>query len=187
MADSLYLSGARICRVGFFGIKMPIGLSESLMNNLVNRYLEFLAPKIEACVLQGKSVFDIGIVTPTNSIELFSFGDEQRVAKKFREGRVHSMCKQQNLGSLCFRPTKVGEIKLIKMYLKLIHIILSVIARNYLDDMPATMSTIRTRFRQLRELLVRLELMEVTGSDHEILGTRLEVTVQGVNTVQVAR
>ena len=29
--------------------------------------------------------------------------------------------------------------------------------------------------------------MKVTGSDHKIMGTRLEVTVQGVDTVQAAR
>jgi hypothetical protein len=100
---------------------------------------------------------------------------------------VHSMCNQHDFGSLSFRPTKAGEIKLIKMYPKLVYVVLSVIGRNYLDDMPATMSTIRTRFKQLRELLQRLELMQVMGSDHEILGTRLEVTVQGVDIVQAAR
>ena len=170
MAEALYLSGARICRVGLFGMKMPIGLGEPLIDNLVHRCLEFLTAEVEMRVLQNKSVFVIGTVTPTDSIELFSFGDEQRVAKKFREGKMHSMCHQHDFGSQSFRPTKVGEIKLIKMYSKFVHVVMSVIAQNYLDDMPATMSTICNRFKQLRELLVM-------GIDYEILGTRLEVTV----------
>ena len=63
-------------------MKMPIWLAEPLIDNLVQLYLEFLTPKLEAHVLHNKSVFYIGIVTPTDSIEFFSFGDEQRVAKK---------------------------------------------------------------------------------------------------------
>jgi hypothetical protein len=51
MAEALYISGARICRVGFFGMKMPIGLGEPLIDNLVQRYLEFLTPEVEARVL----------------------------------------------------------------------------------------------------------------------------------------
>ena len=97
------------------------------------------------------------------------------------------MCGQQDFGSLSFRPTKIGEIKLIKINQKLIHVVLSVIARDYLDDMPVTMYTICTRFQQLREFLQRLELMQVTGSDNEIRRTRLEVTVQHVDTVLVAK
>jgi hypothetical protein len=81
MVEALYLSGARICRVGFFGMKMPIVLGEPFIDNLVQRYLEFFTPEVEARILQNKSVFDIGTVTPIDSIELFSFGDEQRVAK----------------------------------------------------------------------------------------------------------
>jgi hypothetical protein len=118
MVEVLYLSGARIRRIRFFGMKMPIGLGESLIDNIIQRYLEFLTLEVEARVLQNKSVFDIGTVTLTNSIKLFSFGDEQRVAKNFREGRVHSICNQHDFGSQSFRPTKVGEIKLIKMYPK---------------------------------------------------------------------
>ena len=50
--------------------------------------------------------------------------------------------------------------------------------------MPRNMFTIRTRIRQLQALLRRLELMT---RDNEIKGTRLEVTVRHVDTVQAAR
>ena len=89
----------------------------------------------------------MGLSLPqTSESFFFSFGDEQRVAKKFKEGIVHLMCGQQDFGSLSFRPTKIGEIKLVKIYQKLVHVVLSVIARDYLDDMLVTMYTIRTRF-----------------------------------------
>ena len=47
MIKALYISGARICRVGFFGMKMPIGIVEPLIDNLVQHYLYFLAPELE--------------------------------------------------------------------------------------------------------------------------------------------
>lgn len=57
-------------------------------------------PKLEARVLHNKSIFDIGIVTPMENMEFFSFGLDQRRAKKYREGRVHKICNQSKFGSL---------------------------------------------------------------------------------------
>lgn len=73
------------------------------------------------------------------------------------------------------------------MYKTLVHVVLSVIARDCLHDMSVTMYTICTRFQQVRALLQRLELMHVIGSDNKIRGSRLEVIVQHVDTVQAAR
>ena len=33
MAEALYMSGARIRRIGFFGMKMSIGIAKSLIDN----------------------------------------------------------------------------------------------------------------------------------------------------------
>ena len=82
VAEALYIGGARICRVGFFGMKMPIGIAEPLIDNLVQRNLNFLAPELESRVLHNKSVFNIGIVTSIECVEGFLFGDDQRRAKK---------------------------------------------------------------------------------------------------------
>ena len=153
MAEALYNSGARICRVGFFGMKMPIGIAEPLIDNLVKCYLDSLTPELNSQILHNKSIFDIGIVTPTEGIELFSFGDNQRRAKQYSEGKMHEMCNQSKFGSISFRPTRLVQIKQIKMYPKLVYVILSVIARENLDDMPKTMYTNRTRAHQLRALL----------------------------------
>ena len=187
MAKALYISGARICRVGFFGMKMPIGIAEPLIDNLVQRYLDFLTPELDSQILHNKSIFDIGIGIPTKGIEFFSFGDDQRRAKQYSEGRVHEMCNQSKFGSVLFRPTRLVQIKQIKMYSKLVHVILSVIGRENFDVMSRTMYTIRARAHQLRALLQRLELMQIMRRDNEIRGTRLEVTVQQVDTVQAAR
>ena len=54
-------------------MKMPIGLAEPLIDNLAKLYLEFLTPKLKASILHNKSVFDIGIVTPTDFREFFFF------------------------------------------------------------------------------------------------------------------
>ena len=66
----------------------------------------------------------------------------------------------------------------------MIHVVLFVIASDYLEDMLVTMMTIRTQAHQLRALLQILELMQVMARDNEIRGTRLEVTVQQVDTMQ---
>jgi hypothetical protein len=71
-----------------------------------------------------------------------------------------------------------------KLYQKLIHVVLFVIARDYLDDMLVTTMIIRTRVHQLRTMLQRLELMQVMARNNKIRGTRLEVTIQQVDTVQ---
>ena len=34
-AEALYISDGKICRVGFFGMEMPIGLAELLIDNIV--------------------------------------------------------------------------------------------------------------------------------------------------------
>jgi hypothetical protein len=69
--------------------------------------------------LHNKNIFDIGIVTPTEDIKIFSFGEDQRHAKKSSEGRVHEMCNQSKFGSLSFRPTNLVQIKQINMYKKI--------------------------------------------------------------------
>jgi hypothetical protein len=149
MAEALYMTGTRICRLAFFGMKMPIGIVKPLIDYLVQRYLGFFAPDLEVQILHNKNIIDIGIVTPTKRIEFFGFSEDQIYAKKFSEGRVHEMCNQSKFSSLSFRPTNLVQIKQIKMYQKLVHVILSVIARENLDDMPITMYTIRTRAHQL--------------------------------------
>jgi hypothetical protein len=92
MAEALHISGARICRVGLFGMKIPIGLAEPLIDNLVWRYLESLTEELEPQILHHKSIFDIRVVKPTERLELYSFGNDQRRAGKYREGQVHKMC-----------------------------------------------------------------------------------------------
>jgi hypothetical protein len=120
-------------------------------------------------------------------LELYSFGNDQRRAGKYRQGQVHKMCNHANHGSLFFMPNNFREIRQIKIYKTIIHVVLSVIARNYLDDMPVTMFTIHTRAQQLRALFHRLELMQRMARDEEIRRTRLEVTMQHVDTMHVVR
>lgn len=85
---------------------------------------------------------------------------------------------------IIFYANKIGEAIQTKIYQTLIHVVLSIIARDYLDDTPIAMRTIRTRTHQLRALLQRLELMQVMTRDNEIRGTKLEVTAQHMGTVQ---
>ena len=94
MTKALHISGAKICKVEFFGMKMPIRIAKPLIDNLVRRYLESLTEELEPQILHHKSIFDIGVVKPTERLELYSFDIEQRRAWKYREGQVHKMCNQ---------------------------------------------------------------------------------------------
>jgi hypothetical protein len=87
MAEALYISGARIFRVGFSGMKMPIGIVESLMDNLMQRYLDFIAPELDSRVLYNKSVFGIRIVTPTECVEFFHLVMIKGVQKNLGRGK----------------------------------------------------------------------------------------------------
>ena len=66
MTKTLYISGVGIRKVGFFGMKMSIGIAKFLIDNSVQHYLEFLTPELESRVSHNKSVFDIEIGDQTN-------------------------------------------------------------------------------------------------------------------------
>lgn len=102
-------------------------------------------PKLKSQVLHNKNIFDTRIVTPTDSMKLFSFGVDKRLAWTYHEGQVDGISNQTILGFLSVMPMDLGDIKQIKMYQKSIHVVLSVLARDHLDDMPRTMYTSLTR------------------------------------------
>ncbi len=98
-------------------------------------------------------MFDYGVQFPIGGLQLYKFSEVQREARKFREGNVHEMCNVQGYGSLDFRPIIDPHIVKVKVYQVLCHEILSVIKKQMLDDMPATMRTMRIRLRQLQDLI----------------------------------
>jgi len=69
----------------------------------------------------------------------------QHEARKFRGGNVHKMCNVKGYGSSDFRPIIDPHIIKVKVYQVLCHQILSVIQKQMLDDMSATMCTMRTK------------------------------------------
>jgi len=87
------------------------------------------------------------------------------------------MCNVQDYGSLDFRPIIDPHIIKVKVYQVLCHEILSVIQRQMLDDMPATMRTMRTRLSQLQDLMERWRAMTEDVLSSRISGIRVEVTV----------
>jgi hypothetical protein len=90
---------------------------------------------------------------------------------------VHKMCNEAGYGSLDFRPILDQHIVKVKIYQVLCHEILSVIHRHMLDDMPATMHTMRTRLRQLQDLMERWGTMTEDVLSSRISGIRVEVIV----------
>ncbi len=59
----------------------------------------------------------------------------------------------EGYGSLDFRSIIDPHIAKVKVYQVLCHEILSVIQKQILDDVPATMRTMRTRLNQLQDLM----------------------------------
>ncbi len=90
---------------------------------------------------------------------------------------MHEMCNEAGYGSLEFRPILDRHIVKVKVYQVLCHEILSVIQRQMLDDMPATMRTIRTRLRQLQDLMERWGAMTEDVLSSRISGVKVELTV----------
>jgi hypothetical protein len=124
-----------------------------------------------------KNVFDYGVQFPTTGLQLYKFSEIQREAHKFREGTVHEMCNVEGSGSLDFRPIIDPHIIKVKVYQVLCHEIFSMIQRQMLDDMPATMRTMRTRLRQLQDLMEHWGAMTEDVLSTRISGIRVEVTV----------
>jgi hypothetical protein len=124
-----------------------------------------------------KNMFDYGVQFPTGGLELYKFSELQREARRFREGTVHEMCNVEGYGSLDFRPIIDPHIVKVKVYQVLCHEILSVIQREMLDDMPATMRTMRTRLNQLEDLMERWGAMLEDVLSTRISGIRVEVIV----------
>lgn len=55
-------------------MKMPIGIAEFMIDCFVKRYSKVLIPKLSVQILHKRSVFDIRIVSPMQSVEVFSCG-----------------------------------------------------------------------------------------------------------------
>jgi hypothetical protein len=173
MSNVLHSLGARICRVSFFGMKWDIPNAEPVIDRFIQKYHANMGSSVP---LQ-KNVFDYGVRFPTTGLQLYKFSEIQREAHKFREGTVHEMCNVEGYGSLNFRPILDPHVLKVKVYQVLCHEILSVIQRQMLDDMPATMRTMRTRLNQLQDLMERWGAMAEDVLSTRILGIRVEVTV----------
>jgi hypothetical protein len=173
MSDALHSLGAKVCRVSFFGMKWEIIDAEPTIDRFIQRY----CAEMGSFVPTQKNMFDYGVQFPTGGLELYKFTEVQREARRFREGTVHEMCNVEGYGSLDFRPIIDSHIVKVKVYQALCHEILSVIQRRMLDDMPATMRTMRTRLNQLQDLMERWGAMSEDVLSTRISGIRVEVTV----------
>jgi hypothetical protein len=173
MSDVLHSLGARICQVSFFGMKWDIPNAEPVIDRFIQQY----HAKMGSSVPLQKNVFDYGVQFPTTGLQLYKFSEIQCEAHKFREGTMHEMCNVKGYGSLDFRPIIDPHIVKVKVYQVLCHEILSVIQRQMLDDMPATMRTMRIRLNQLQDLMERWGAMAEDVLSSRILGIRVEVTV----------
>ncbi len=173
MSDALHSLGARVCRVSFFGMKWKMQDAEPRIDGFIQRY----RAKMGSSVPTQKNMFDYGIQFLTGGLQLYKFGEAQCEARRFREGTVHEMCNEAGYGSLDFRPILDPHVVKVKVYQVLCHDILSVIQRQMLDDMPATMRTMRTRLRQLQDLMQRWGAMTEDVLSSRISGIRVEVTV----------
>lgn len=134
-----------------------------------------------------KNVFDYGVRFHTDDLVLYSFSDDQRRARKFREGVVHLMCNSLDHGSLNFRPVVNSRIMRVKVYQELCHEILSVIQKQMLDHIASTMRSMQTRLRQLQNLMERWNDMSDEMRASRFTGMRIELTVQGKKVIDGRR
>jgi hypothetical protein len=154
-------------------MKWEIINAEPTIDRFIQRYCGEMGPFVPT----QRNMFDYGVQFPTGGLELYKFTEVQHEARRFREGTVHEMCNVEGYGSLDFRPIIDPHIVKVKVYQVLCHEILSVIQRQMLDDMPATMRTMRTRLNQLQDLMERWGAMSEDVLSTRISGIRVEVTV----------
>ncbi|KAH9569633.1 hypothetical protein CY35_02G000700, partial [Sphagnum magellanicum] len=160
MADALHSLGARVCRVSFFGMKWDIRDAEPMIDRFIQRY----RAEMGSSVPTQKNMFDYGVQFPTCGLQLYKFSEVQRETQRFREGTVHEMCNVKGYGSLDFRPIIDPHIAKVKVYQVLCHEILSVIQKQMLDDMLATMRTMQdvlsSRISGIRvEVIIHIEMV----------------------------
>ena len=74
-----------------------------------------------------KNLFDYKVRFQTNDLILYSFGDIQCRAKKYREGIVHLLCNREKYESLDFKLVVDQRIMRVKINLNLYHEVFSVI------------------------------------------------------------
>ena len=115
MSHVFYSMGAKFCRVSFFGMKWRSTEAEPILGRFIKRYRMAMG----SFVPLQKNVFHYGVHFETDDIVLYNFSDEQRRAKKFREGTVHLMCNYEEHGSLDFRPLINGRTMRVKIYQEL--------------------------------------------------------------------
>ena len=143
---------------------------------------------MQAHAIRGMNMFDIGVIHPSNTVDLFSFSREQRRARMLHGTRIHEMCNVSNFGSLKFCLSCDPRIKNIKIYQELCHGVVSVISKDFLDDMPKTMMTMKTRFYQMASLYkILTQDMDDAERCEFFLGTRIEVTIYDINKIVDAR
>jgi hypothetical protein len=155
-------------------MKWAIPVAEPILDRFIDRYrseMGFLVP-------WDKNIFDYAVRFRTDGLQFFRFSDMQDQARRFREGTVHEMCNETGYGSVDFRPVLDPRIARIKIYQELCHEILSVIQKQMLDQMPGTMRTMRTRGRQLQDLMDRWRDMTDDMRSSRLSGMRIEITVQ---------
>ena len=180
MARALYTSGARACRVSFFGLKWDLADVEPTIDRFISHYNTVM----QAHAIRGMNMFDIGVIYPSNTVDLFSFSREQRHARVLHDTRVHEMCNVSNFGSLKFCLSCDPRIKNIKIYQELCHGVVSMISKDFLDDMPKTMMTMKTRFYQMASLYkILTQDMDDAERREFFLGTRIEVTIYDINKI----
>jgi hypothetical protein len=98
------------------------------------------------------------------------------------------MCNVDKFGSLDFCVEVDARILRIKVYQELCHGVLSLISKDFLDDMPRTMITMKTRFYQMANLLnTWVRHMDEADRREALLGTRIEVTVLDIEKIKDAR
>jgi hypothetical protein len=174
LSDCVHAAGARICRVSFFGMKWDLCRAEPIIDHYIGRYRE----QMGSSVPDGKNSFDYGARVHTPDLLLLGISEAQVLAHMYRDLRVHEMCDSEGFGSVSLTPLIDARISRVKLYQEICHEIMSVVQRQMLDDMPSTVRTMRTRARQLRELVLGWDSLSPDERSSRLGGIRIEVTVQ---------
>jgi hypothetical protein len=183
MVDALRACGYKECRVGFYGMKWAYPKAQPRIDRCVE--LHFPLRGVLATVKRNQ--FDVGITLRTTAVDIFHFSERQIFPHRvFRQGKVYDMFNIVGFGALEFKVPSHEGLEHVKLYQEVTHAVLSGVQKSTLDDMPKSVRTLKSRSEQLTNLLRTWGRYGRDELQEYLCGTRIEITVIGVDTVEEA-
>ena len=176
------IAGVKHYRICGYGQKWPLSLAEPLLTRFVIRYNQTLGQD----AIRRRNVYDVGCMDwSCCNIVLLSFSDMQLEQGQLCNRKLHEvMDRATPHGGIEFSVRGVRNIS-VKIYQEFVHEIKACIKSATLNDVPASVSTLRKRLETAQKFLAKHE--DPTEFAEKMVGLRVECTVRKLTFPRQAR